>query len=501
MRRFIYLTLAAALGAGSYLGYHHLAGSRRGGSSGVAASGSTEVAQAEASTGSPRQITAPGPILSADVESAPAGAEEERAAAKAPAPEPPGAVPGTPVPGTVTPGTVTPGTVAPGGALPGGSSPREGQEPGGGGDPAGAPLAGGHDERAAPPRAEAARPAAESAREGVRPPAGEPADLEGMASLARAAFEAGDKVRGVKLLREVFRAGKDRHDVDLVSVARRLVEIEERGATERPLLQPSPPGSEPRDLYRYLVEKDSDPAWRYRSCLGLGTIQAQEVTPELVRSAWEHLTLAYLAAASQPQRRQVITILEPFLKKHIFSKRYSPLMATHTVKSGDSLHRIAKSHGTTEEAMQRLNQISGNVIHPGQRLIVLEGKPRIFVKKSEFRLWMMMGDRLLLEAPVGLGRDSSTPAAVFQVAVRQKDPIWYRRGEPPIPAGDPRNILGTRWLGFKDTEELSGFGIHGTTDPTSIGKEESSGCIRMYSRDLEILWDFVPLGSEVEILE
>jgi len=322
-----------------------------------------------------------------------------------------------------------------------------------------------------------------------------------MASLARAAFEAGDRARGVKLLREVFRAGRDRRDVDLVSVARRLVEAEDRGASERQPREAGPPGSEIRDLYRYLAERDTDAAWRFRASLGLGTLEAQEVTPEQVRSAWEHLTLAYLSASTPPQRRQVITVLEPFLKKHVFMKRYYPLMGTQTVKQGDSLNKIARSHGTTEEAIQRLNQINGNVIHPGQRLIVLEGKPRIFVKKSEFRLWLMLGDRLLLEAPVGLGRDSSTPAAVFQVAVRQKDPIWYRRGEPPIPAGDPRNILGTRWLGFKDTEELTGFGIHGTADPASIGKEESSGCIRMHARDLEILWDFVPSGTEVEVQE
>ena len=320
-----------------------------------------------------------------------------------------------------------------------------------------------------------------------------------MAQLARAAFESGDAARGVKILRQVFRAAQDGAARGLageeaVLAARKLLEIELPAGT-------SIDEAERLDLHRCLAERDRDPLWRYRSCLVVGQAETKDPSPEVQRAAWTRLTHAYLAAPGPVERRQVMGVLDPFLKKNVFSKRYSPLVATHTVKQGESLNRIARARGTTEEAIQRLNQLKDEVIHPGQRLIILEGKARIHVKKSDFRLWLMAGDRLLLEAPVGLGRDNSTPASVFTVRVRQKDPIWYRRGEPPIPSGDPRNILGSRWLGFKDTDELSGFGIHGTADPSSIGKEESSGCIRMHNQELEVLWDFTPLGTEVEVLE
>ena len=86
-----------------------------------------------------------------------------------------------------------------------------------------------------------------------------------------------------------------------------------------------------------------------------------------------------------------------------------------------------------------------------------------------------------------------------EIRVRQKDPTWWRPGEPAIPPKDPRNILGTRWLGFQETQDLAGFGIHGTDDPGTIGKESSAGCVRLRNQDIEVLYDFVSYGTEVVI--
>jgi ketosteroid isomerase-like protein len=103
------------------------------------------------------------------------------------------------------------------------------------------------------------------------------------------------------------------------------------------------------------------------------------------------------------------------------------------------------------------------------------------------------------EDPVGLGKDNGTPTGTFVIRVRQKDPTWWRTGEPAIPPKDPRNILGTRWLGFQETQDLAGFGIHGTEDPGTIGKESSAGCVRLRNQDIEVLYDFVSYGTEVVI--
>ena len=49
---------------------------------------------------------------------------------------------------------------------------------------------------------------------------------------------------------------------------------------------------------------------------------------------------------------------------------------------------------------------------------------------------------------------------------------------------DGRQVFGTRWMGLSKPH----YGIHGTNNPSSIGKAVSLGCIRMYNRDIEIIF-------------
>ena len=65
---------------------------------------------------------------------------------------------------------------------------------------------------------------------------------------------------------------------------------------------------------------------------------------------------------------------------------------------------------------------------------------------------------------------------MFVVDNKLINPVWYSP-DGIYPFGDPKNVLGTRWIGFEDKEGLYGYGIHGTTEPDSIGKEMSNGCI------------------------
>ena len=462
MRRFIYLTVAALLGAGSYLAYHGLQGTAE-----------PTVSQPEraAAVEPVKDPVLPGPILSQDSESlpspAPAAPVPESPAKQAPE-SPPVAAQSPVEPPPEKPAATPPGK--PSEKVPEKVPEKIVEKP--------------------PENPAKATPAREAA---VAPALTQSGNLEEMIRISKAAFAAGDTPRGIKLLREVFQSAKDRTDIDIVPQARQLLEAEERDPTGGPDLK--------LQLCRYLEARDSEPPWRYRTGLFLGTAETKiEGSPDDLKAAWKHLTTAYLAAAGPAERQKAMDVLRPFLNRHVFSKRFSPLVETYTVKPGDSLNKIARARGTTEEAIQRLNQVRGTIIQPGQRLILLPGKPRIYVKKSEFRLWLMLEDRVLLEFQVGLGRDNSTPASVFVIKDRQRDPIWYRPGEPPIPYGDPRNILGSRWLGFKNTD-LVGFGIHGTTEPSSIGKEASSGCIRLRNDDVEVLWDLVPAGTEVEIRE
>ncbi|HEX8156893.1 MAG TPA: L,D-transpeptidase family protein [Solirubrobacteraceae bacterium] len=61
-----------------------------------------------------------------------------------------------------------------------------------------------------------------------------------------------------------------------------------------------------------------------------------------------------------------------------------------------------------------------------------------------------------------------------------------------IPAGDPRNPLQARWLGYHDGE-----GIHGTSDIASLGTAASHGCIRMSPNAVKELYRQVKVGTPV----
>jgi lipoprotein-anchoring transpeptidase ErfK/SrfK len=68
----------------------------------------------------------------------------------------------------------------------------------------------------------------------------------------------------------------------------------------------------------------------------------------------------------------------------------------------------------------------------------------------------------------------------------------------PVKGGAPNNPLGKRWLGLS-TEKYRGYGIHGNSAPFSIGNYISAGCIRMINEDVEELFEYIPINTNVWI--
>jgi lipoprotein-anchoring transpeptidase ErfK/SrfK len=128
--------------------------------------------------------------------------------------------------------------------------------------------------------------------------------------------------------------------------------------------------------------------------------------------------------------------------------------------------------------------------------------PVIVIRRGANRLSLYDGMRLKRAFPVATGQKVyPTPLGRFQVVVKWRNPWWYppaspwAKGEKPVPPG-PDNPLGTRWMGISSP----GVGIHGTPNPGSIGYSLSHGCIRMYIRDAEWLFDHVEIGTTVFIV-
>jgi lipoprotein-anchoring transpeptidase ErfK/SrfK len=181
-------------------------------------------------------------------------------------------------------------------------------------------------------------------------------------------------------------------------------------------------------------------------------------------------------------------------------------ITTEKVVGGDSLVRIARrvkkvhKNNTTAALIQKLNGMTSTMIRPGQVLRVPKGKVSIEVHVSEFRLFMLLDGQIILDYRIGTGRNDSTPLASYTIRGKTKRPAWTMPNGQVVKYGDPRHIIGSRWLGFDQVGGgRSGYGIHGTVDEASIGRQSSEGCIRMRRTDIEALFELIPEGCSVVV--
>lgn len=177
----------------------------------------------------------------------------------------------------------------------------------------------------------------------------------------------------------------------------------------------------------------------------------------------------------------------------------------HKVQQGDTLIGVARKYQVTVESIAKANKLdmANPVIREGMILSVYPAKWAIEVYKNRFLLVVRNGDRLFKVYHVGIGRENRTPVGEFKIVTRLREPDWSPPGRPPVPYGKPENILGTRWLGLQPSgltdPTLTGFGIHGTWQPETVGTASSEGCVRMKNEEVEELFDLIPTGTRATI--
>lgn len=123
----------------------------------------------------------------------------------------------------------------------------------------------------------------------------------------------------------------------------------------------------------------------------------------------------------------------------------------------------------------------------------------LVVDLSDRYVYVYKQQQLLAKYPIAVGQAGwETPTGAFRVMRLQRNPQWVHpiTGEV-VPAG-PGNPLGDRWIGFW-SDGHNEIGFHGTDQEELIGQAVSHGCIRMYNRDIEALYDQVALGSSVVV--
>jgi lipoprotein-anchoring transpeptidase ErfK/SrfK len=133
-----------------------------------------------------------------------------------------------------------------------------------------------------------------------------------------------------------------------------------------------------------------------------------------------------------------------------------------------------------------------------------EAPGTVIIDTGNTALYFVLGQGRAIRYGVGVGREGFTWSGTQTISRKAEWPDWHPPAEmiarqpylPRFMAGGPGNPLGARamYLGSSD------YRIHGTNDPTTIGKFVSSGCIRLTNEDVSDLFSRVNVGAKVVVL-
>ncbi|MGH7130919.1 MAG: L,D-transpeptidase family protein, partial [Phycisphaerales bacterium] len=239
-----------------------------------------------------------------------------------------------------------------------------------------------------------------------------------------------------------------------------------------------------------------------------------------------------LAVGDRGSVRQQISTINDSL---VFSPAVAPgdtIAEAYTIKRGDNPTNIVRNQSLPidQRMLVRVNNLHDpKGLRIGQRIKIFRTPFHAVVHKADHRLDLYVGspapiggspgrqvgpdgqeaDWVFIRSfRVGLGEANGTPEGQYIVKNGSKleNPIWKnpRTGEV-FAGGAPTNPIGKHWLGLEgvddNTRKFTGYGIHGTIDPASIGQNLSMGCVRMMPEDVALVYEvLVDKVSTVKIL-
>ena len=204
------------------------------------------------------------------------------------------------------------------------------------------------------------------------------------------------------------------------------------------------------------------------------------------------------------------------------------LQITH-VQGEDTLPDIARRFNVGYEEILRANPgvdpwlpgVGRAIVVPTQ--FVLPDAPRegLVVNLAQLRVFYYPkpaklkkgevddGLRTVITHPIGIGKIGwQTPEGSTKVTSKQKNPTWtppvsvrkeHKENGDPLPARvppGPDNPLGA----YKMTLGWPSYLVHGTNKPYGVGMRSSHGCIRFYPEDIAQLYDQIPVGTKVTVV-
>lgn len=197
-----------------------------------------------------------------------------------------------------------------------------------------------------------------------------------------------------------------------------------------------------------------------------------------------------------------------------YDQPYIGDMTEYRTKYEDTFVHIARDYNLGFVEMRAANPgvdpwVPGSgvkLILPTRHLLPDAPRKGVVINLPEMRMYSYMD----VDAPpasysIGVGREGlETPMGTTRVVRKVEGPIWrptprMLREKPelePVVLPGPDNPMGTHalYLGWPQ------YAIHGTDKPFGIGRRVSSGCIRMYPEDIIKVYNSVPVGTPVTVV-
>jgi LysM repeat protein len=206
------------------------------------------------------------------------------------------------------------------------------------------------------------------------------------------------------------------------------------------------------------------------------------------------------------QAKQINNLLDQLAGTVIYSRKHY-LEPPYVTQPGDTLERIAQKYSVPWQLLGRINGLmppdaantnnatKDQPLPVGMELKVVRGPFEAIVHLDRHELTLMVRNRYAGRFPIGVGRDQPKLDGNYTVRDKTPNPPYHGPDGVNVNPGDPRNPLGDAWIGLSDR-----IGIHGTSDPRSVGRDDNRGTICVGNRDLQDLYGILSVGSRVTIL-
>jgi lipoprotein-anchoring transpeptidase ErfK/SrfK len=135
----------------------------------------------------------------------------------------------------------------------------------------------------------------------------------------------------------------------------------------------------------------------------------------------------------------------------------------------------------------------------------------IIIKTGERALYQVLGQGKAKRFLVAVGKEGFEWSGIARIGMKRENPVWtpppemiarkpeYAKWAGGMPGGLPINPLGPRAMYLYNKGD-TGFRIHGTIHPESIGHAASSGCIRMLNNEVIELYNVTKVGTKVIVI-